>query len=366
MTEHPPGWHPDPRGRHEHRYWDGTKWTDHVADGGVTAQDEFDPKTVEVAAPIGPSMVNLPAIDPSLLKQISDQQAETASAPAPQPVSAPATPQPAPTASQPAPGLTQPAPSHRDQKGPEDALERASDFLDTTAASMAHKPLSLAALLTVAMPGFGHLYLGGEGSRRTKGFVLLVATIVAANVASWISWPIGLLIYVVALAVALFDLRGDLAPMQQQRTSGGPLAMFSDLGSGLAWRMAAVAGVLLVLSLVLPWYRISAGPFTASGNAFESFKLIDLVLLVIGAGCAALAILNVTQATSQRPVAGQMAVIVAAAAALALALVVFRLLISPVPGIGQFDVERSFGAHLAFIASVLLLGGAAGAATSKS
>ncbi|MEQ6900538.1 AIM24 family protein [Nocardioides sp. YIM 152588] len=27
-------WHPDPTGRHELRYWDGTQWTDHVADGG--------------------------------------------------------------------------------------------------------------------------------------------------------------------------------------------------------------------------------------------------------------------------------------------------------------------------------------------
>ncbi len=28
-------WHPDPTGRHELRYWDGTQWTDHVSDNGV-------------------------------------------------------------------------------------------------------------------------------------------------------------------------------------------------------------------------------------------------------------------------------------------------------------------------------------------
>ena len=28
----PAGWQPDPRGRHEYRYWDGTQWTDHTAD----------------------------------------------------------------------------------------------------------------------------------------------------------------------------------------------------------------------------------------------------------------------------------------------------------------------------------------------
>lgn len=30
------GWFPDPGGRHQWRYWDGTRWTDAVADQGVT------------------------------------------------------------------------------------------------------------------------------------------------------------------------------------------------------------------------------------------------------------------------------------------------------------------------------------------
>lgn len=32
-------WRPDPTGRHEHRYWDGTAWTEHVSDGGVASVD---------------------------------------------------------------------------------------------------------------------------------------------------------------------------------------------------------------------------------------------------------------------------------------------------------------------------------------
>jgi hypothetical protein len=36
------GWYPDPRGRHEHRYFDGTAWTDHVADGGRPSTDPVD------------------------------------------------------------------------------------------------------------------------------------------------------------------------------------------------------------------------------------------------------------------------------------------------------------------------------------
>ena len=35
----PAGWHRDPTGRHETRYWDGAAWTEHVADGGVAGTD---------------------------------------------------------------------------------------------------------------------------------------------------------------------------------------------------------------------------------------------------------------------------------------------------------------------------------------
>ncbi|GGN10599.1 scramblase [Terrabacter tumescens] len=34
-----PDWYPDPSGRHEMRYWDGSLWTEHVATGGVQATD---------------------------------------------------------------------------------------------------------------------------------------------------------------------------------------------------------------------------------------------------------------------------------------------------------------------------------------
>jgi Protein of unknown function (DUF2510) len=35
----PPGWNADPTGRHQHRWWDGQRWTSAVADQGVTADD---------------------------------------------------------------------------------------------------------------------------------------------------------------------------------------------------------------------------------------------------------------------------------------------------------------------------------------
>ncbi|MET0728702.1 MAG: DUF2510 domain-containing protein [Acidimicrobiales bacterium] len=42
MTDSTPGWQADPSGRHDHRYWDGTQWTDDVADAGVAGTDPYD------------------------------------------------------------------------------------------------------------------------------------------------------------------------------------------------------------------------------------------------------------------------------------------------------------------------------------
>ena len=41
MSSSPAGWHHDSTGRHEYRYWDGTRWTDDVADSGVASRDPF-------------------------------------------------------------------------------------------------------------------------------------------------------------------------------------------------------------------------------------------------------------------------------------------------------------------------------------
>lgn len=35
----PAGWHPDPFSRYEHRYWDGNRWSEHVATGGRQTVD---------------------------------------------------------------------------------------------------------------------------------------------------------------------------------------------------------------------------------------------------------------------------------------------------------------------------------------
>ena len=38
-----PQWFADPSGRHQHRWWDGSTWTEHVADNGVVSVDAPQP-----------------------------------------------------------------------------------------------------------------------------------------------------------------------------------------------------------------------------------------------------------------------------------------------------------------------------------
>ena len=73
-------WYPDPRGRHELRYWDGTAWTDNVADGGRTSVDRGDvtetssepvllmlQRAKEVRVGVGDPLVNVYLTDRRLL-----------------------------------------------------------------------------------------------------------------------------------------------------------------------------------------------------------------------------------------------------------------------------------------------------------
>lgn len=59
MSESPASWHPDPTGRHELRYWDGSAWTDHVSDQGVTGTDPVD-------APSAPQATRMDRLDSGL------------------------------------------------------------------------------------------------------------------------------------------------------------------------------------------------------------------------------------------------------------------------------------------------------------
>ena len=47
MSSTPAGWHPDPMGRHQMRYWDGNVWTEHVSTNGVQATDPLQPTRLD-------------------------------------------------------------------------------------------------------------------------------------------------------------------------------------------------------------------------------------------------------------------------------------------------------------------------------
>ena len=48
---YPGGWYADPDGRHQHRYWDGTTWTEHVSDAGVQDVESL-PLEAKYPAPV--------------------------------------------------------------------------------------------------------------------------------------------------------------------------------------------------------------------------------------------------------------------------------------------------------------------------
>ena len=48
-TRAPGAWWPDPMGRHQHRYFDGTRWTDQVADQGQQSTDALHHQDQSVA-----------------------------------------------------------------------------------------------------------------------------------------------------------------------------------------------------------------------------------------------------------------------------------------------------------------------------
>jgi hypothetical protein len=68
----PANWYADPTGRHQYRYWNGTEWTDQVADNQVTSTDPptMTPADVPVsspaAAPSRPPAPGAPPVAPRL------------------------------------------------------------------------------------------------------------------------------------------------------------------------------------------------------------------------------------------------------------------------------------------------------------
>jgi hypothetical protein len=54
MSTTPAGWYADPTGRSEHRYWDGSRWTEHVSNRGLAGTDPIDAYGVPLDPTVSP------------------------------------------------------------------------------------------------------------------------------------------------------------------------------------------------------------------------------------------------------------------------------------------------------------------------
>lgn len=348
MTEDLTGWHPDPTGRHEHRYFDGSSWTDHVSDQGNMSTDPVAAAT-PVAKPAEPSRVDLPAITPEMLAG----GGAAAAAAAPAAATPPTEVQPEPAA---VPAAAAPAAAAPVARSDDDAFDSAA--AQAALQMPSERPTIIAALLSVIFPGTGHLYVG---AKREVGFGLIAATVVAAYFAydPVGPWLLGLAIYVAAAAYALYDLRPGI--QAAMAANGGGLNALAEVGSGWAWRLVGAGGIVLAVSLlVLPAYH-----FVGSATAFEAFSLIDIIGFAIGilATVAAAVSLGILAGKSLPPV---LPTVLAVGGAATWLLLEFRLFIPGGGGGLATDLGRGPGLFLAIAAALTIAFGAASALRARN
>ena len=125
--------------------------------------------------------------------------------------------------------------------------------------------------------------------------------------------------------------------------------------------VAGVGGIVLLISLFLPWYGVSVdiAGFSASesGSGWEALGFIDILLFVIAV--AAIAVV-VARAAGALPADIPAPVILLGLGALAVLLVLFRIIDIPVDGDmpDEVDLTRKVGIFIALIgAAAITYGG---------
>jgi hypothetical protein len=115
---------------------------------------------------------------------------------------------------------------------------------------------------------------------------------------------------------------------------------------------AGIGGIVLLVSLFLPWYGVSVNVrgFSASenGSGWEVLSTIDIILFVIAVAAIALVVLKaVDQLSADVPVA----LILLGLGALAVLLILYRLIDSPAPSDlpDEVDVSRKIGIFIGLI-----------------
>lgn len=236
MAQTPPGWHSDPYGRFQQRYWDGSTWTEHVATGGQQQTD-----------PLGTSTVVPFAIPPTALPGSPEAAAEPTQACA------------APAAS-PAGGRVV---ATLDAMRP-DSEQRRTPSLTAALAGLGG-----------ALVAFGGLIATGEDP--SEGAIIAVSlVIIAAAVAA--KWRFGDRAQVGAaslgaLIVGLVGLGAGVA----LATDNGPGVLSFGLVGGLhlaAWLLKPFRGKTLLLglgSLVLVG-ALASLPDAFDGGSFSDFE----------------------------------------------------------------------------------------------
>ena len=118
-------------------------------------------------------------------------------------------------------------------------------------------------------------------------------------------------------------------------------------------KVAAASGaVLLLLMFVLDWFSVEDTGDLGGLNAWQSFGLIDLVLLLAALAGIALAIVAGTRSTVNLPVA--LSAITAGLGILSVALIIFRIIVTPefsAGGFGDIETDRSIGVFLGLLAA---------------
>jgi hypothetical protein len=111
--------------------------------------------------------------------------------------------------------------------------------------------------------------------------------------------------------------------------------------------VAAVGGVLLLVSLFLPWYGLQ-GADEIHVSGWQAFNITDVLLALIALPAIAVPIVSVTATGPAKPIAA--AVIASATGWLAVLLVGYKLL-NP-PGPNEF-IEARYGVWLALAGALI-------------
>ena len=115
---------------------------------------------------------------------------------------------------------------------------------------------------------------------------------------------------------------------------------------------AGVGGIVLLISLFLPWYGVSVKVawFSASsdGSGWEVFSFIDILLFLIAIAAIALVVLK---AIDQLPAEVPVPLVLLGLGALGVLLILYRLIDTPAPSDlpDQVDVSRKIGIFIGLI-----------------